>query len=120
MSQACYTTGIGRTAYYVRLDSDKMFANKMGLAQEYVIIKAKQLVVQEIEDGNLAAAKWWLERRARDEFGNQPRLSKEPEQTYDDTYSLEQVMEELRRNADIAITQAEGQMVQSSPPAVRC
>lgn len=108
VSQACYTTGISRTAYYARLEVDVEFADKMQLAQDYVTIKAKQLVVQEIQDGNLAAAKWWLERKARNEFGSQLQPNEElprPEGTDD----LRYILKELHRNADVAIAQAEAE-----------
>ncbi len=44
----------------------------MELAKTYVSIKAKKTVVQAIDTGNLNAAKWWLERKARNEFGQHP------------------------------------------------
>jgi hypothetical protein len=69
VSEACFVSGIGRTAYYERRSNDEAFANKMELAKAYVSIKAKKTVVQAIDTGNLTAAKWWLERKARNEFG---------------------------------------------------
>ena len=106
VSQACLTSGVGRTAYYEHFNADEEFANKMTLAQQYVTIKAKRLVVQEINDGNLGAAKWWLEHKARDEFGNQPQVDDTPPLPDDDD-CLKQSVIELRRAVDVAIAEAE-------------
>ncbi len=72
VSEACFVSGIGRTAYYGRRTTDKAFAIKMELAKAYVTLRAKKVVVQAINDGNLTAAKWYLERKARNEFGLHP------------------------------------------------
>jgi hypothetical protein len=72
VSEACFVSGIGRTVYYSHRSTDEVFANKMELAKAYVSIKAKKTVVQAIDTGNLNAAKWWLERKARSEFGQHP------------------------------------------------
>ncbi len=69
LSEACLVSGVSRTAYYERKATDEGFADKMELAKKYVTICAKKVVVQAIDEGNFNAAKWWLERRARDEFG---------------------------------------------------
>lgn len=90
VQQACYTSGISTSTYYEHIAVNADFSDKMKLAQEYVIIKAKQLIVQEIEDGNVSAAKWWLERKAKSEFSikaDKPD-TKEPDlfQKYDAEY----------------------------------
>jgi len=72
VSEGCFVSGIGRTAYYSRIGTDEAFANKMERAKQYVNIKAKKTVAQAISDGNINAAKWWLERKARNEFGQHP------------------------------------------------
>jgi len=69
VSEACLTAGISRSAYYERKAADEVFADKMELARKYVSIRAKKVVVQAVNDGNFNAAKWWLERRERSEFG---------------------------------------------------
>lgn len=70
VQEACFVSGIGRTAFYQRKASDSVFANKVELAKSYVTLKAKHVVVQAITaDGDLPMSKWWLERKARNEFG---------------------------------------------------
>jgi hypothetical protein len=44
----------------------------MSLAQSYTTERAKQVVSQAIEKGDLVTAKWWLERKLRTEFSANP------------------------------------------------
>lgn len=68
--EACWQSGISHEAYYGRLRIDEQFADTMAKAQSTILVTAKKLIVKEIREGNVAAAKWWLERKARDEFGH--------------------------------------------------
>lgn len=113
VSEACLTSGVSRTAYYERKAADEAFADKMELAQKYVTIRAKKVVVQAIDDGNFNAAKWWLEHRERDEFGSRTISEEAKEQQQeqerlrekeDDT--LRKIIESMRDSADIAIERA--------------
>lgn len=70
--EACMNSGISRTAYYERFNSDEDFANTMMLAKSHLLMKAKYITAKAIEDGNVGVAKWYLERRARKEFGPNP------------------------------------------------
>ena len=72
MSEACFVSGIGKRTFYDHKASDEVFAHKMELAKTYVALRAKKVVVQAINGGNLTAAKWYLERKARNEFGQHP------------------------------------------------
>jgi hypothetical protein len=69
---ACHISGVGRSTYYQHLNSDPDFADKMALAQDWTTQRAKQVVAQAIDKGDLKAAQWWLERRARAEFAANP------------------------------------------------
>ena len=42
------------------------------LAQAWATERAKQVVIKEIDKGNLKAAQWWLERKAKQEFSTNP------------------------------------------------
>ena len=72
VSEACFISGIGKRTFYDHKASDEDFAHKMELGKAYVTLRAKKVVVQAINDGNLTAAKWYLERKARNEFGLHP------------------------------------------------
>ena len=72
VEMACYTSGVGRSTYYEHLQQDCDFADKMELAKEYTTQRAKQVVAQAINAGQVKVAQWWLERKARDEFSDKP------------------------------------------------
>jgi hypothetical protein len=70
VSTACLYAGISRATYYQHTSSDPDFLDKMQLAQAWVTMRAKLVVVSAINNNSLPAAKWWLEHKARDEFGS--------------------------------------------------
>lgn len=72
VSEACFVSGIGKRTFYDHKATDTVFAHKMELAKAYVTLRAKKVVVQAVYSGNLTAAKWYLERKARNEFGLHP------------------------------------------------
>jgi hypothetical protein len=61
--------GISRNTYYRWLNENKEFNDKMTSAQNYARIIAGNLVVKDIEGGDVNSAKWWLEKKHSDEFG---------------------------------------------------
>lgn len=74
VEMACHVSGVGRSTYYQHLQSDPDFADKMTLAQDWTTQRAKQVVAQAVDKGDLKAAQWWLERRARAEFAANPPI----------------------------------------------
>lgn len=66
---ACRLSGISRATYYKHLNEDERFSDIMTLSQQWVTERARQVIVRAIDKGNVQAAKWWLQRKARDEFG---------------------------------------------------
>ena len=69
-SLACQYAGIGRTAFYEKIKEDEKFANKIQSAKDLVTIAAGQVVTNDIiKNKDVASAKWWLERKAPNEFG---------------------------------------------------
>lgn len=87
VEMACHVSGISRSTYYSHVDNDPEFMNKMELAKNWVTERAKQVLAQAVESGDLKAAQWWLERKARAEFApNPPAQSKsdiDPFQKYE-------------------------------------
>ena len=69
VSTACLYAGISRSVYYQHASNDPDFLDRMQLAQAWVTMRAKLVVVKAINENSLPAAKWWLEHKARDEFG---------------------------------------------------
>ena len=68
---ACQYAKIGRTTFYKKLKEDEEFADRIQSAKDLVTIAAGQVVTGAIiNDKDLTTAKWWLERKAPDEFGD--------------------------------------------------
>jgi hypothetical protein len=82
VDMACHVSGIGRSTYYQHLQSDPDFTDKMALAQDWITQRAKQVVAQAIDNNDLKAAQWWLERRARADFAANPPPVPESERPY--------------------------------------
>jgi len=70
---ACDYANIHPATYYRHLESDEDFARRMRSAEYFANIAARQAVVKAIvEDKDVKAAQWWLERRDKD-FSGQPQ-----------------------------------------------
>ena len=68
---ACQYAGIGRTTFYKILKENEDFANRIQSAKDLVTIAAGQVVTNDIiVNKDVSSAKWWLERKASDEFGD--------------------------------------------------
>jgi hypothetical protein len=109
VERACYLSGIGRSTFYDHFNSDLEFADKMSLAQEWATERAKQVVIQAIDDGNLKAAQWWLERKANKEFGAKLASEPQPEsdiftkRTADEVYDLMERSIKALNEADVVV-----------------
>ena len=68
VTAACYFAGINRDTYYSYLAKDRDFSDKMVLSEEFSTYKARVTVLRAIDNGDVKAATWWLERKARLEF----------------------------------------------------
>lgn len=68
VSASCYMAGISKSTYYEHKELDKEFADRMRMAEEWATFRARQVVLQAIDNGDVAAARWYLERKARFEF----------------------------------------------------
>jgi len=70
--QACWQSAISHEAYYSRLRSDEKFADIMTRSQDVISMKARRVIIEAINAGNVNASKWWLEKKAPEEFGRNP------------------------------------------------
>lgn len=77
--EACWQSGISHEAYYNRQRTDEEFADTMARAQAVPTMSAKRVIVDAINSNDVTAAKWWLERKAVEEFGHNMTPAKEPE-----------------------------------------
>lgn len=72
IEQACLYAGVHRDTFYAWLEAKPGFSDRMVKARERPTMKAKEVVVESINAGDTTSAKWWLERRAPDEFAPRP------------------------------------------------
>lgn len=68
VTTACYFAGVSRSTYYEYLAMDKDFSDRMRLAEEWCTFRARQVILQAIDGGDIKAAQWWLERKSKTEF----------------------------------------------------
>jgi hypothetical protein len=68
VSAACYYSGVSRSTYYEYLATNKDFSDKMRMAEEWSTFRARQVILQAIDSGDIKAAQWWLERKSKAEF----------------------------------------------------
>ena len=73
-AQACFYAGIDESTFYRYCDKNPDFRNETERLKENPVLKAKTNIVQEIQNGNIDVAKWYLERRARQEFATRREL----------------------------------------------
>lgn len=68
ISASCHFSGISTSTFYEHKALDKEFANRMRWAEEWATFRARQVILQAIDNGDIACARFWLERKARAEF----------------------------------------------------
>jgi succinate dehydrogenase flavin-adding protein (antitoxin of CptAB toxin-antitoxin module) len=71
-TEAALYAGISRKTYYDWLLDNPDFRNKINKAKTLPSTKAKEVIVNALNSGDMNAAKWWLERKAANEFSTKP------------------------------------------------
>ena len=66
--EACLYAGISTSALYRYQEDNPEFRERKALLKKAVTLQAKQNVTRAINKGDKKLSKWWLERRASDEF----------------------------------------------------
>lgn len=76
IEDACSYALISKETYYRWLEESLDFMTRMDSAKRYPDIAAKNTVVDSIvKDKDVNSAKWWLEKRRPQEFGQMPSLT---------------------------------------------
>ncbi len=75
--EACFYADISRNSFYRWYREDADFRDKIAQAKLQPNLHAKELVIDAIEGGDVNAAKWWLERKAKSEFGTRSEVALE-------------------------------------------
>jgi hypothetical protein len=73
--QCCLYVGISKQALYDYCHSHPEFTDRKELLKQQPTVQAKLNVSEEIENGNADISKWYLERRAKDEFSTKQEIS---------------------------------------------
>lgn len=73
-TEAALHAGISRKTLYEWLCDKPDFRYKINQAKSQPNIRAKAVVVNAVNNGDVSAAKWWLERKATDEFSTKPQV----------------------------------------------
>ena len=68
ISASCHFAGISTSTFYEHKALDKEFADRMSMAEEWALFRARQVVLQSIDNGDVATARWYLSTKARAEF----------------------------------------------------
>jgi hypothetical protein len=69
VQEACIYACVSRETYYRWVKDDCVLSGRIEAARTGVSGRAKEIIVDAILNGDINAAKWWLERRAKREFG---------------------------------------------------
>ncbi len=66
ITEACQYAGISNMTYYRWLAEDDQFSYKMSVAQSAPNTKAKSVIIEALKAGDVATARWYLDRRDPD------------------------------------------------------
>lgn len=68
VKEACIYAGIGETTYYEWREADQKLAAELDKIRQNPVLKAKKVLIESIESGDINTVKWYLERKKKDEF----------------------------------------------------
>lgn len=66
--EACIYADIGESTFYEYCKENKDFAERKEAIKRKPILKAKNIIADSLKKENVDTAKWYLERKAKDEF----------------------------------------------------
>lgn len=69
VTEACGFAGITRQTLYEFIEKDKLFADRIESLREQPVLKARETIVQRLNDPEFA--KYYLSKKRPDEFGEQ-------------------------------------------------
>ena len=75
--EACYYAGVSKTALYEYQKKDLDFAERKKALKARPVLKARLAVMTAISDGDVNTAKWFLERKCKEEFSTRQELTGE-------------------------------------------
>ena len=75
--EACFYADVKESTFYDFLKDNPEFSEKIDMWKEYQKIKARYVIHKALDKGDRDIAKWYLERKAKEEFS--------PKQEFDTT-----------------------------------
>jgi len=77
--EACFYANIGKDSLYRYQKEHPEFSERKEALKEFIKYQAKKNIKMKIESGDTEISKWYLERKAKKEFGNNLDLTSEGE-----------------------------------------
>lgn len=74
ITEACLYADISVQTFYNYLDRHPSYKDRVDKLRDSAVLKARKTVVDSIESGDEVTAKWYLEKKRRDEFGNKTEV----------------------------------------------
>jgi hypothetical protein len=68
ISFATSYAGISTSTFYEHKAGNDEFKYRVNRAEEWATLRARQVILNAIDNGDVATAKWYIERKARFEF----------------------------------------------------
>src|SRR3990167_3654505 len=72
--EACLFSNIAPSTLYAYCQENREFSERKELLKEQVKIKAKRNIADAIDAKNVSLSKWYLERKAKDEFSSKQEV----------------------------------------------
>lgn len=69
--EACFYAGIGRSTLYAYQKDHPEFLDRKEMLKERQVLKARSVIDKALQEGDKNIAKWYLERKRKDEFATQ-------------------------------------------------
>lgn len=92
---ACYLAGIQRSSFYYHYNQNEKFAMQVDFARSKIERKSRELLWEAITDKkDTNMAKWYLERKAKDEFSTKTEHTSKS----DVNISLDNILQEIINN----------------------
>lgn len=75
--EACLFADIERTTLYRYQQANPSFSNRKEMLKKKLIMKARAVIAKALNDDNEDIARWFLERRCKDEFSTRQEITGE-------------------------------------------
>ena len=72
--EACFYADVAESTFYDFLNEYPEYSDKINMWKDYQKIKARYVVHKALEKGDKDMAKWYLERKAKDEFNTKTEV----------------------------------------------